>query len=119
MLCAFCVIGFGWTVHGDFGKRNVFTGDAAHQGAECCLGETFLRSEKDFFEAVISVAAAVACDKSTGLGEDNVVACSSDFECQFVYGFKFDHKYPPVNLSQHRITGKGPPDLWRRRFRWR
>ena len=92
MLCAFCVIGFGWTVHGDFGKRNVFTGDAAHQGAECCLGETFLRSEKDFFEAVISVAAAVACDKSTGLGEDNVVACSSDFECQFVYGFKFDHK---------------------------
>lgn len=86
MLCAFCVIGFGWTVHGDFGKRNVFTGDAAHQGAECCLGETFLRSEKDFFEAVISVAAAVACDKSTGLGEDNVVACSSDFECQFVYG---------------------------------
>ena len=30
MLCAFCVIGFGWTVHGDFGKRNVFTVKSAY-----------------------------------------------------------------------------------------
>ena len=51
-----------------------------------------MRKFRTLAVAVISVAAAVACDKSTGLGEDNVVACSSDFECQFVYGFKFDHK---------------------------